>query len=57
MEFIENSRFQSTQWLVVKLFVQASKPRAKGVRGVLAALEKSAKPNATVQTSKTAEAQ
>ncbi|ETK23995.1 hypothetical protein H096_07617 [Pseudomonas sp. FH1] len=53
MEFIENSRFQTTERLVVKLFAADGKPRPKGAREVLPALEKGAKTVATVQTSKT----
>jgi hypothetical protein len=57
MEFIKNSRFQSTERLVVKLFAAGGKPRPKGARAVLTALEKGAKSPATVQTSKTSAAQ
>ncbi|OYU05584.1 MAG: hypothetical protein CFE47_20875 [Pseudomonas sp. PGPPP1] len=53
MEFIKNSRFQSTERLVVMLFEVGGKPRPKGARRVLAALEKGAKKPVTVQTSKT----
>ncbi|OPA82825.1 hypothetical protein BFW86_27805 [Pseudomonas fluorescens] len=53
MEFIKNSRFQTTERLVVKLFAAGGKPRPKGARGVLPALEKGAKSAGTVQTSKT----
>ncbi|MFC6337163.1 hypothetical protein ACFP8Y_09855 [Pseudomonas karstica] len=57
MEFIKNSRFQSTERLVVKLFAAGGKPRPKGALEVLATLEKGAGADNTVQTSKTAEAQ
>jgi hypothetical protein len=57
MEFIKNSRFQTTERLVVKLFVPGGKPRPKGARALWAALEKGAKAALTVQTSKTTEAQ
>ncbi|MGB3124825.1 MAG: hypothetical protein WBB95_13520 [Pseudomonas sp.] len=53
MEFIKNSKFQSTEQLVVKLFAVGGKPRPKGARGVLATLENGAKCAGTVQTSKT----
>ncbi|ETK21347.1 hypothetical protein H097_02277 [Pseudomonas sp. FH4] len=39
--------------LVVKLFSAAGKPRPKGARAVLPALEKGAKRDLTVQTSQT----
>jgi hypothetical protein len=57
MEFIKNSRFQTTERLVVKLFAAVGKPRPKGARGVLSTLEKGAKSVITVQTSKTTEPQ
>jgi hypothetical protein len=53
MEFIKNSRFQSTERLVVKLFAAFGKPCPKRARGVLTAFEKGAKFPTTVQTSKT----
>jgi hypothetical protein len=53
----KNSSFQSTERLVVKLFVTPGKPRPKGARKVLEALEKGAKSPLTVQTSKTARTQ
>jgi hypothetical protein len=57
MEFIRNSGFQSTERLVVKLFAAPGKPRPKGARAVLTALEKGAENPLTVQTSKTAKTQ
>ncbi|PQB00964.1 hypothetical protein D0N73_06665 [Pseudomonas fluorescens] len=57
MEFIKNSRFQTTERLVVKLFAPVGKPRPKGARAVLSTLEKGAKSAITVQTSKTTEPQ
>jgi hypothetical protein len=53
MEFMENSRLQSTERLVVKLFTPVGKPRPKGARGFFTTLEKGAKSLATVQTSQT----
>jgi hypothetical protein len=53
MEFIKNSRFQTTERVVVKLFAPGGKPRPKGARAVLPALENGAKSVFTVQTSKT----
>ncbi|WP_218274361.1 hypothetical protein [Pseudomonas sp. FW305-3-2-15-C-TSA2] len=57
MEFIKNSRFQSAEWLVVKLFVAGGKPRPKGAREVLPTLENSAQSPDTVQTSPTSKTQ